>query len=648
MDEIGARRIIIEDVSPQLDGGRFPVKRIQGDNVVFEAAVFADGHDELRSVLSVQGPNSDGWHEIDMRPTGNDIWRAELVVDQVGEYRFKIEAWPDEFATWVRDLEKWAGADVHVELLAGAAYLKQTAGRASEPDRDELERLAELLERDGDQATRVRLALDPALKEKVARHPDRRASTVYDRGLRISVDRERARFSAWYEVFPRSTAREPGRHGTFDDLIAFLPYVAGMGFDVLYLPPIHPIGETNRKGSNNVTLSNPGDPGSPWAIGSRFGGHKAVNPALGTLADFRRLVRATHDQGMEIALDIAFQCAPDHPYIAEHPEWFRSRLDGTIRYAENPPKKYEDIYPFDFDTVDREGLWHELESVFRFWIEQGVRVFRVDNPHTKPFGFWEWVIARTRRDFPDLILLSEAFTRPHIMGYLAKLGFSQSYTYFTWRTGKQELVDYFQDLTSAGRRDYLRPNLWPNTPDILHEYLQSGGRPAFIIRFVLAATLAANYGIYGPAFELCENRPQEPGSEEYLNSEKYELRHWDLETSHSLSGLIGQINRVRHENRALQTDEGLRFLTIQNDSMLAYTKRSPDGANLVLVLVNLDPALTQSGRLEVPSDLGIDTRREFGVIELLGGGREVWQGNWHHVTLDPGSSPVRLLRLEQA
>ncbi len=645
--ETGARRVVIEEVSPQVDGGRFAVKRIQGDNVLVEAAVFADGHDELRSILSVQAPGAGAWSETDMRPAGNDRWRAEFVVDQVGEYRFKIEAWPDAFRTWSRDLERCtaAGVDVGVELQTGAALLHEAAKRARGADRGELERLAALLEGGGDEDELVEQALDPAVRELAERHPDRKMATVYDPGLRISVDRELARFGAWYEVFPRSTAREPGRHGSFDDVIAYLPYVAKMGFDILYLPPIHPIGEVNRKGRNNLTTSREGDPGSPWAIGSRLGGHKAVNPQLGTLADFRRLVRAAADQGMEIALDIAFQCAPDHPYVEEHPDWFRCGPDGSIRYAENPPKKYEDIYPFDFETEDREALWLELESVIRFWIEQGVRVFRVDNPHTKPFGFWEWLIARTKRDFPEQIFLAEAFTRPHIMGYLAKLGFSQSYTYFTWRNQKQEIVDYFEELTGGRIGDFLRPNLWPNTPDILHEYLQTGGRSAFIVRFVLAATLGASYGIYGPAFELCENEPREAGSEEYLNSEKYELRYRDLDAPHSLSNLIAKVNRLRRENPALQRDEGLRFHAIDNDSLLAYTKQSPDG-NTVLVLVNLDPAQTQGGVLEVAWDIGIDASRPFEAIDLLDGHREVWPGGTRAISLDPEVSPVQILRLE--
>jgi starch synthase (maltosyl-transferring) len=584
-----------------------------------------------------------------MRPLGNDYWESDFVVDALGTYLWKIEAWPDAFGTWQRDLRKWleAGEDVSVELQAGAALVHEAAARARGADATALQARAEVLGGNGALPVRTEAALDAGLAELVGRYPDPGSITVYDPGLRISVDRERARFGAWYELFPRSTAPEPGRHGTFDDVIARLPYVAGLGFDVLYLPPVHPIGETNRKGRNNTTRALDGDVGSPWAIGSRLGGHKAVHPGLGTLAGFRRLVAAARDHGLEVALDIALQVAPDHPYVAEHPDWFRHRPDGSIRYAENPPKRYEDIYPFDFDTLDHEALWHELESVVRFWVEQGVRIFRVDNPHTKPFAFWEWLIGSSKRDFPEVLFLSEAFTRPHVMHYLAKLGFSQSYTYFTWRNGKQELIDYFRELTDPRSMDYFRPNVWPNTPDILHEYLQHGGRPAFVARIVLATMLAANYGIYGPAFELGVNQPREPGSEEYRDSEKYEVKRWNLDAPHSLSGLIATLNRIRRENAALQRDDGLRFHDIDNDQLIAFSKRSPDAANVIITVVNLDPDDPQSGTLDVSlEDFGWERWRQYYLRDLVEDRSLAWDGNGLRIELHPAGTQARILRLE--
>jgi starch synthase (maltosyl-transferring) len=456
------------------------------------------------------------------------------------------------------------------------------------------------------------------------------------------VDRELARFSSWYELFPRSSSPAPGRHGSFADVEARLPYVAELGFDVLYLPPIHPIGRTKRKGPNNAVKSRTGDPGSPWAIGAEEGGHKSIHPELGTIDDFRRLVASAAEHGIEIALDIAFQCSPDHPYVDRHPEWFHWRPDGTVQFAENPPKRYEDIYPFAFDTDQWPELWLELQSVFEFWIEQGVRVFRVDNPHTKPLPFWEWCIGELKTSHPDLVLLSEAFTRPKVMHRLAKAGFTQSYTYFAWRNTKWELTEYFTELSKDESREYFRPNAWPNTPDILTETLQFGGRPAFVSRLVLAATLAANYGIYGPAFELSEHRPREPGSEEYLDSEKYQLRTWDLDRPDSLREVIARVNTIRRENRALQQDWTLAFHTVESDHLLCYSKATEDLDNVVLVVVNLDPHHTQSGWVDLSLDtLGLDSS-PFQVHDLLGGGRFVWQGSRNYVELDPQVLPAHV------
>jgi starch synthase (maltosyl-transferring) len=476
--------------------------------------------------------------------------------------------------------------------------------------------------------------------------PDRTLETVFSPALEVVVERPIARYGAWYEFFPRSAHGAPDRHGTLATAARRLSYVAEMGFDVVYLPPIHPIGSANRKGRNNGLRAKPGEPGSPWAIGSAAGGHKSVHEELGTLEDFASFRREAERLGLEVALDIAFQCSPDHPYVREHPRWFAHRPDGSVQFAENPPKKYEDIFPLDFGTPEWRELWQELCDVVLFWADQGVKIFRVDNPHTKPFDFWRWLIADVQGRHPDTIFLSEAFSRPRVMYRLAKLGFSQSYTYFTWRNTKQELTDYFTELVAI--RDWFRPNLWPNTPDILHEYLQTGGRPAFMARAALAATLGASYGVYGPAFELLEREPREPGSEEYLHSEKYELKHWDLDRPDSLKSYLRQLNAIRRENAALHSDETLKFRRIDNEQLICYSKASADGTNLVLVVVNLDPQSSQSGFIDVPlEEWGLDAEAPFRATELLSGQRLEWLGPRAFVTLAPEESPAQVFRIER-
>jgi starch synthase (maltosyl-transferring) len=641
-DAAGRRRVVIEGVTPEIDGGRFPIKRACGETVVVEADVFADGHDVLSARLSYRHEQDARWTEVPMDFLGNDRWRASFAASRLGCYRYRVAGWIDHFATWRRDMRKKLDAEqrVPIELLIGAQLIQEAGRRAAGDDRARLQRWPE--------ADRIELALSGEVDQLVARYPDRSYETTYDRELTVLVDREKARFSAWYELFPRSCSAVPGRHGTFKDCEARLPYVASMGFDVLYLPPIHPIGKTHRKGRNNAPTAGPDDPGSPWAIGSDEGGHTAVHPELGTLEDFKRFVTAAQSHGLEVALDIAFQCSPDHPYVKEHREWFRIRPDGTVQYAENPPKKYQDIYPLDFETDRWQALWEELESVFRFWIAHGIRIFRVDNPHTKPFPFWEWVIGRIQSDHPDTIFLSEAFTRPKVMCRLAKLGFSQSYNYFPWRNTKSELVAYFTELTGTEVREYLRPNLWPNTPDILTEHLQHGGRPAFMSRLVLAATLGASYGIYGPAFELGEHRPREAGSEEYLDSEKYEIKHWPIDRADSLREFIGRVNRIRRENPALQHDWSLRFHPIANESLLAYSKQTADGSNSILVVVNLSPHHPHAGWLELDlAALGLDAERPFQAQDLLTGAHYLWQGPRNYVSIDPQSVPAQIFRLRR-
>jgi starch synthase (maltosyl-transferring) len=534
-------------------------------------------------------------------------------------------------------------------LLIGAELVEAASDRAGGKAQAELADWGLALRGEGTDAARTRLALDEDLDRLMLAHPDRSAATTYLPALELSVEPARTRFSTWYELFPRSASPVPGRHGTFRDVIERLAYVQQLGFDVLYLPPIHPIGTTFRKGPNNVPSTDPGDPGVPWAIGSAEGGHTAIHPELGTLEDFHDLVREAGKRGIAIALDLALQASPDHPAVEEHPDWFRRRPDGTIQYAENPPKKYQDIYPFDFDSDDWAGLWRHFDAVVRYWIAQGVKVFRVDNPHTKPFAFWEWLIEGVRRDHPEVMFLAEAFTRPKIMYRLAKLGFSQSYTYFTWRTTKDDLATYFTELTTPPVSDFFIPNVWPNTPDILHATLQEGGRPMFQARLVLAATLAASYGIYGPAFELLEHVPREPGMEEYLDSEKYEVRHWDLERPDSLAPFVATVNRIRQEHPALQSNVGLAFHRMEDDYALAYSKRTADGSDVILTVVSLDPVYPRRSPVHLSATaLGLEDPDGLEVVDLLSGQHETWSGPRVEVSIDPAVCPARIYHVRIA
>ncbi|HEY7311307.1 MAG TPA: alpha-1,4-glucan--maltose-1-phosphate maltosyltransferase [Gemmataceae bacterium] len=642
-------RVIIEGVEPEIDGGRFPIKRTVGEEVIVWADIHADGHDALAAVLRYRHTTEAEWKEVALEPRGNDRWTGRFSAAALGCHEYTLRAWVDRFASWRRDLAKKveANQDVASELLEGAELVTAAAGRARSEDADWLRGWADSL-RKGDAAARVKAALDPVLGTVMARYADRDSGTTYERVLRVTVDRELARFGAWYEMFPRSAADEPGRHGAFKDVEKRLPQIRDMGFDVLYLPPIHPIGHSFRKGPNNTLNAGPNDPGSPWGIGGAEGGHTAIHPQLGTLADFEHLLAAAKEQGLEIALDIAFQCSPDHPWVREHPEWFRHRPDGTIKYAENPPKKYQDIYPVDFECLSWESLWDALLDVMLFWCERGVRIFRVDNPHTKSFRFWEWLLAEVQGRHPDAIFLSEAFTRPKVMRYLAKSGFSQSYTYFTWRNTKHELTEYFTELTQTQVREYMRPNLFANTPDILPEYLQYGGRAAFYIRFVLASTLGATYGIYGPPFETCTHRAVRHGSEEYLDSEKYQIQHWDWNRPNVFREFIARVNAIRRENPALHSNDRLRFYPTDNEQILFYGKSTPDLADVILVVVNLDPHHTQSGWVRVPlAELGLRHDEPYQVHDLLTDARFLWNGESNFVRLDPHASIAHILRLRK-
>jgi starch synthase (maltosyl-transferring) len=632
--------IVIEAVEPELDGGRSAVKRVVGESLAVQADVFKEGHDVLVAVLQwrhlAPAASADReWNEVAMHPIGNDRFAAEFPLSRIGRYAFTIEAWPDAFRTWVSELERKlaAGQSVASELVEGAALLRQAALRAPAQSADARRLLAAekaLLNERVESA--IAAAIEPTLGDLAAKYPDRSIATRYDRELPVYADRPRALFGAWYEFFPRSAGRE-GKHGTLADAEALLPYVESLGFDVVYLPPIHPIGRTGRKGPNNVVSSDSSDLGSPWAIGSREGGHKSIHPALGTLKDFLRFQDAAQKRGMEVSLDLAFQCSPDHPYIQEHPDWFSWRPDGTLKTAENPPKRYDDIVNFDFLGPARESLWVELKSIVLFWVEAGVRIFRVDNPHTKPLALWIWLIRQVQDIHPDVVFLAEAFTRPKMMRALGKAGFTQSYTYFTWRIFKQEIQDYLEELTQSPVADYMRGNLWPNTPDILSDFLQQGGPPAFKIRLALAATLSPSYGIYS-GYEWCEARAI-PKTEDYLNSEKYQLRPLEPDKPDNIRAYVARINQIRRENPSLQLYRNLKFHRADNDQVLFYGKRCPDGSNPLLIAVSLDPFFAQDVRLHVPIvDLGLG-EETYQVHELMRDRRALWRGPHAQVTLTP-------------
>jgi len=702
----GRRRVVIEDVNPQVDAGRYPLRRILGDELNVTAAIFADGKDELAARLMYRHSSDSRWRIVPLLADGNDLWSCAFHLDKLGAWRFTIQGWVDHFATWAKDLKKRIAAqstpasadaastseikpefgveigsnpaaqDVALALRTGARLVHEAALRARRNDAKRLREIAENFEKLAEEnRSTYDDPCDEALMELVARYPDLANATELETELPIWVDRERARFSAWYELFPRSSSPVAGQHGSFRDVEKQLPEIAAMGFDVLYMPPIHPIGRAFRKGPNNSTEAPEGAPGSPWAIGDReaevstpvskkagkktspnqsedHGGHKSIHPQLGAFADFDSLVNSAKQHGIDIALDIAFQCSPDHPWVTEHPEWFIVRPDGSIQYAENPPKKYQDIYPLNFESSDWRALWDELYSVFEFWIQRGVFVFRVDNPHTKSLLFWEWCLDKLRNKYPETIFLAEAFTRPHVMYSLAKRGFTQSYTYFTWRNTKEELQSYLEEITQPPISDFFEPNFWPNTPDILHKTLQEGGRPAFMCRLILAATLTANYGIYGPAYELAENTPAKPAagkteSEEYMDSEKYEIQQRDRNAPDSLVPLITKLNQIRHEHRALQSNASLHFHSVDNPQLICYSKTTPDFEDTILVVVNLDSTNVQTGWASLDlNKIGYSFGENFLVDDLLNDAQYTW-GSHNYVALQPGVKPAHIFRVKR-
>lgn len=647
----GRCRVIIERVTPEIDGGRYPAKRVEGELIKVEADIYADGADILSAVLKYRRSGARKWLISPMKPSGNDRWFASFRAGEPGMMEYTIEAWVDHFATWKRGLRKKvdAGQDVSVDLEIGALIVRDAASRAEGRDAMRLQELGSVIVAAGAEPSAVEAAESSELNELMERYVDKAHATQYDLLLPLQVDPAIAGFSTWYELFPRSWSGEPGQHGTFAECSRILPRVGKMGFNVIYLPPIHPIGLTKRKGRNNALKAAPGDPGSCWAIGSPEGGHTSVHPELGSLDDFREFVREAEKSGIQVALDIAFQCSPDHPWVREHPKWFVWRPDGTVQFAENPPKRYEDILPINFESEEWEELWTALRDVFLFWIAEGVKVFRVDNPHTKSFRFWDWALAEIRAQHPDTVFLAEAFTRPKVMARLAKGGYSQSYTYFTWRNTKHDLQEYLTQLTTTELREFMRPNFWPNTPDILHEELQKNGRQMFLIRLVLAATLSSNYGMYGPAYELCEHVPVQEGKEEYLDSEKYEIKAWDMDRPGNIRAEITAINRIRREHPALQQTADITFLRVdaagghEHDKLMAYVKKNEDGSSIVLTVVNIDPHAAHDGWLRFPLEqFGLSHDHRFRVEDQLSGAVYDWNGEWNYVSLNPAGMPAHI------
>ena len=643
MSEIkGQARVVIENVQPQVDNGLFPAKFTIDDLIRVSADIFGDGHDHIRAQVLYKKEASESWSILELKHQTNDNWAASFQVTEKGFYFFTIRAWIDHFETWFDGFKKKAGAalDVRVELMEGSAFLKKIG--KGDPY---FQSLAVQLSDPSKYSEAVQRVLSPTFSKIVHEHPLIEHETLFEKESKIIVEFKKANFSAWYELFPRSASLR-GEHGTFTDVVRLLPRIASMGFDILYLPPIHPIGHVNRKGKNNNVRAEPGEPGSPWAIGSHEGGHKSIHPELGSLSDFKRLITESKKLHIDIAMDIAFQCAPDHPYVKEHPQWFRHRPDGTIQYAENPPKKYQDIFPFYFENEDWKNLWDELRSVFEYWIEQGVKIFRVDNPHTKPIRFWQWVIAEINRKHEDIVFLSEAFTRPKIMASLAKVGFTQSYTYFTWRVNKDEIIEYINEIVHSGSRYYFRPNFWPNTPDILPFHLQHQGENIFIIRLALAATLSSSYGIYGPAFEFYDNQPVS-GREEYLDSEKYEIKKHDWKKTNRMTDIITLINRARKTHPALQSTWNLQFCNIQERNLLAYLKATDDLSDIFLIVVNIDPNQRHSGFVQLPLDrLKLSNQINIKLHDLITDEHYTWTQEWNYVELDPFKMPFHLFKVE--
>jgi starch synthase (maltosyl-transferring) len=650
MTDEGKKRIIITGVSPAPCDGDYTARGAMGEPFPITANIFTDGHDQVSASVYIKADKFGEWQEVPMKQAENDRWHAVFFPPAPGFYQYRIDARVDHFTTWREGLKKKQadGQDLTIEMAIGAQLLEKAHHSAlGESDRQQLMSYAANWADPALMAENFLAATGKPLATLMRQFREPDLVTSYCGEAAFEIERKRSAYSTWYELFPRSASTEPGRHGTFQDVTRLLPRIAKMGFDVLYLPPIHPIGEKNRKGKNNSLTPGPDEPGSPWAIGNRKGGHKSIHPELGTLADFKKLIKEARRNGLEIAMDIAYQCAPDHPYVKQFPQWFKWRPDGSVQYAENPPKKYEDILPFDFETEDWKNLWLELKSVIDHWIAAGVSIFRIDNPHTKSFRFWAWLIAKTRQAHPEIIFLAEAFTRPRVMEQLAKAGFNQSYTYFTWRNNKKELEEYMTTLTKTEMRYYFRPNFWPNTPDILPPALVNGGENAHIMRLILAATLSANYGLYGPVYEFGINQPH-GNKEEYIDNEKYEVRHWDWQAYTRIGEIIKRVNRIRRDNPALQSTWNLEFAKTSNDQIICYAKYDPATNNLMIVAVNLDVSQTQGAHVQIPFEkFGLERPPQFLLHDLLSGEKYRWQEDWNYIELNPYQMPAHILRVVQ-
>ncbi len=639
-------RIVIENVKPQLDGGINPIKRIVNQYVNVTADVFSDGHDVIECCVKFKNENDKKWKEVRMNPTYNESWTGTFKVEKQGYYTYFVEGWVDYALNWQHGTERKIQDNQYVksELLEGAEYVNAILDFADANEKEYLNKLAYFFTTEHEYDNAVREVSSSYLHQIFKKYPIRFLENK-SLELKVYVDRKKALFSTWYEFFPRSASAEEGKHGTFKDCERLLPRVAAMGFDTLYFPPIHPIGEVNRKGKNNATNAEPGDVGSPWGIGSHLGGHKSTHPQLGTVEDFKQLVKKAKDLGIEVAMDYALQAAPDHPYVKEFPQWFKWRPDGTVQYAENPPKKYQDIQPIYFESTDWKNLWKELLDVALFWIEEcDVKIYRVDNPHTKPFYFWGWLISEIKKKHPDVLFLAEAFTRPKIMNELAKQGFTQSYTYFTWRNSKSELTEYVEELTKSEQKEFYRPNFWPNTPDINPQHLQNGNESIHLQKYFLAATLSSSVGIYGPVFEYQISTPLAPGKEEYWNSEKYEIYKWDWEKQNKITTIIGRLNKIRNEHPSLQQTNNIEFCTTNNDQVMAYYKFDDEKQDQTLMVASLDSNHTAQSMILLPSELRYNLPVK--ITDLITGNSYIWENEWNFVEIS-AALPFHLFKVER-
>ena len=640
-------RVVIDYVSPQINNGEFFIKRVTNEIVDINAHVLVDGHDVIASSVLYKHETAKIWKEVRMQLVGNDEWKASFVVEKQGFYTYKIQGWVDHALNWQHGIKRKIDDEQHVnsELLEGAELLKPILSKATQEEKNYLEKLMDWFQSDEHYANAIKEAVCDDLHEIFIKYPQK-FQTASSKDFKIYVDRKKARFSTWYEFFPRSASETEGQHGTFKDCERLLPRVQNMGFDVLYLPPIHPIGEVNRKGKNNTEKAQKGDVGSTWGIGSKHGGHKDIHPQLGSVNDFKSLIKKAKEHNIEVAMDYALQAAPDHPWVKEHPEWFKWRPDGTVQYAENPPKKYQDILPIYWEGKDYKNLWKECLDILLYWIDCGINIFRVDNPHTKPYHFWNWVIAEVKKKHPDVIFLAEAFTKPKVMARLAKEGYAQSYSYFTWRNTKHEFIEYMNELTQTDQREYMQPNFWPNTPDINPYHLQGANESKYLQRYALAATLSSSIGIYGPVFEYMINDAL-PGREEYLNSEKYQITHYDWSIENKLTTMIAKLNKIRHENEALQQTNNIKFCHTENDNLLAFYKWNQDKSNELLIIISLDQYYTQQGTVQMPLyELGLHHGQHFQVHDLVTGNSYNWSQEWNFIELHP-TLPFHIFKINK-